>query len=208
MNLTEKKESMKGSLTIEAALIIPFITFLVLIVIFFTVTIYSMLYSSMVINNATNNLVTRWNDRESTGEFHALSMYRGINRSSLVAEIENTIKDEIDLRLPVTVNTQVSINDDWGVFWNYVTVEVKCDFQMPLSGMFRLFNSDGKVSKTYRRNVQIANSTEGLRVVKFAGNLADSITQMVKWKFSDGSTVGSIIDIIEKIKEGFSGYFQ
>lgn len=208
MNLRKKKEEMKGSLTIEAALIIPLITFLILIVTFFTITIYSMIYSSMVINNATNSLVTRWNDRDNTGGFHASSMYSGINRNSLVSEIENVIKDEIDLKLPITVNTQVSIDDSWGVFWDYVTVEVKCDFEMPFGGLFAMFNSDGKVSKVYRRNVQIANSTEGLRVVKFAGNLADSITQMVKWKYPDGSTVGSFIDIIEKVKEGFSEYFQ
>ncbi|WP_294353517.1 hypothetical protein [uncultured Clostridium sp.] len=203
-----EKEKMKGSLTIEAALIIPFITFLILIIIFISITIYSMLHSSMVINNATTNIVSKWNGSNGTGEFHALDMYKSSDRNSLISEIENVIKKEIDLRIPITVDTYVDIYDGWTVFYDYVTIEVTCDFKMPFEGMFRLFNSDAKLSKKYRKNIQIANSAEGLRVVNYAGNLAESIQQIIKWKLPDGSTVRNIMDVIEKVKEGFGEYFQ
>lgn len=203
-----EKEKMKGSLTIEAALIIPFITFLILIIIFISITVYSMLYSSMVINNATTNIVSKWNGSNGTGGFHALDMYKSSDRNSLISEIENVIEKEIDLKIPITVDTNVNIYDGWTVFYDHVTIEVTCDFKMPFEGMFRLFNSDAKLSKKYRKNIQIANSAEGLRVVNYAGNLAESIQQIIKWKLPDGSTVRNIMDVIEKVKEGFGEYFQ
>lgn len=208
MKFLDRKKNMRGSLTIEAALIVPIITFLILIVIFFSITIYSMIYASMVVDNATTNIVSRWNDSESANSFHALDMYRSYNRSSLIADINNTVTNEINLKIPVTVDTNVSIEDNWGVFWDYVTINVTCDFKMPLEGMFRLFNSDGKITKVYRRNIQISNSTEGLRVVKYAGNMADSIMKIAQWKFPDGTVARNLMDIVEKVKEGFSEYFN
>ena len=208
MDFNSKKNGMKGSLTIEAALIIPFITFLILAIIFISITIYSMLYSSMVINNATTNIVSKWNGSNGTGEFHALDMYKSSDRNSLISEVKNVIEKEIDLRIPITVDTDVNINNGWTVFYDYVTIEVTCNFKMPFEGMFRLLSSDAKLTKKYRKNIQIANSAEGLRVVNYAGNLAESIQQIIKWKLPDGSSVRNIMDVIEKVKEGFNEYFQ
>lgn len=199
-----EKEKMKGSLTIEAALIIPFITFLILIIIFMSITIYSMLYANIVINSSTNDISNRWNGNFSNNNFHAFNMYKGSNRDSLKAEIENVIKENIDLRIPVKVNTEVSVNDNGTIFWDNVSIDVKCDFEMPFSGMFAMFGSYNKMTKVYTKNLKIANSAEGLRVMYYAKNLGRSLKEFIP----NGSKLEEFIDIIENVKEGFDAYLE
>lgn len=183
----------KGVLTLEAALIMPLIIYVVLIMIFLSMLIYTRTYVSLSTNYIVSTMTNDWYSIETKG-----GLIGGLfgTKSALQekkAAIEKMIVDKINSGAPMSVESKVDVDPTSYLIGDRLEIKVEAKYKMPLPGLFKMFglaDSEGKVTDTYTKVVRLSNAESNMRVISYGKDLISRISEKLDL---DG--------ILSKIKE-------
>lgn len=196
----------KGVLTLEAALIMPLIIYVVLIMIFLSMLIYSRIYVALSTNNVVLTVSRDWYSMETKGGLVGgmLGTKEAIKGKELL--IENAIKEKIQKGTLMEVEIEnVSAKQSGFIIGDKLKVEVTTKYKLPLPGIFKLFGNDGTISDSYKKEVKLSNTEANMRAVSYAKSIVERINKAIE--NNGGDTWGTIKEFLAKMKYslGFGG---
>lgn len=181
----------KGMLTIEAALVMPLVIYIVFIMISTFLFIYTRVYVALSTNHVVNIATAQW---YSTGSDFDVSTTGGsiigqaIGLSSSTSKKEEIIEEKIIEKIKKGSPMKVDIKDVDAKTFNYLigqrlSIKVSCDYKLPVAGVFRIMgiSKTGTITDTYERNVNLANTEDTRRMITYATSVVkEALTEIKK----------------------------
>lgn len=195
----------KGVLTLEAALIMPLVIYIVILMIMVSLLIYNRVFVALTTNHAVTQATSGWYDLESDfgGESKkeygviANAISTSFTRETKKEVLRKKIKERIKKYSPIKVNTEVNITPYNYLVGEKLDIEVICTYNLPLPGLFKLFGvgeGDGTLKDSFKKNVMLSNTESNMRTVSYVSNLLQR-----------DEVQGTIQGIIDKIKSSLKG---
>lgn len=180
----------KGMLTIEAALVMPLVIYIVFIMISMVLFLYTRVYVALSTNHVANLATAQW---YSTNSDFDVSIKGGsvigqaIGMSMSTKAKQEVVKEKIEDKIKTGSPMKVNINSVEVKSFNYligqrVNIKVSCDYKLPLAGIFRIMgiSKTGSISNTYERNINLANTEDTRRMLTYAESVLDSVLPKIK----------------------------
>ncbi|MGL5477909.1 MAG: hypothetical protein ACRDCB_02505 [Clostridium sp.] len=215
------KNKSKGSITVEAAFIVPMITCILILIIFMGILLYSKFYASVSVNNSISRASASWYGVEdeiaNTDEYgnpvkgsESLGyVLAGINTSKSVESklnaLKKDIKNKIEKGSPMKVNVEVTTNRNSAVILDNIQVKVVCKYRLPMKGVFGIFqvgDEKGNVQEVIERSVSISSSENNTRTYTFTKKMLVEIVEL----FAGEDLVTKFKEIIGGIKDAFNNF--
>lgn len=176
----------KGMLTIEAALVMPLVIYIVFIMISLFLLIYTRTYVAISTNYATSLATAQWYSRDSVfdlsnskggsviGDAIGTAFSNGKKESALEEIIENKIQNATPVKI---TNLKVSADAKNYIIGQKVEVTVDATYNLPVSGLFKLMgiSKDGTITDTYTKIINITNTEDNIRTITYAKSLLNKI---------------------------------
>lgn len=188
----------KGMLTIEAALVMPLVIYIVFIMIFTFLFIYTRVYVALSTNHVMAQATAQWystgsdfDTTKSGGSIigQALSMSLSTDKKEQI--IEEKIRTKVENGSPMKVDLGVNVKTSNYIIGQKVKIEVEGKYKLPLSGIFKLMGitKDGTITDTYKRTLNLSNTEDNIRTITYASKLVND-------------NVDEILDKIENVLSG------
>lgn len=172
----------KGSLTLEAALIMPLVIYIVFIMISLTLFLYSRIYVGISINHTIAQATSKWYNIDSEYGADSKNKY-GVVANAIGTTLASGAKvDTFKEKLMERVNKGVIVGIDCNInakSYNYLVgeklvVDVECTYKLPLGALFKLIgltNQNGTVTDKYKKVVMLSNTEDNMRTISYTADL-------------------------------------
>ena len=170
----------KGLLTIEAALVMPLVIYIVFIMISVFLFVYTRVYVALSTNNVVAQATTQWystgSDFDSSSDGGSIiGQAIGIGNSSKAKEekVEQKIKDIVKQAAPMKVDLDVKVESSNHIIGQKLDIEVTGTYTLPLGGLFKLIgvSEDGTITDVYKRTANLSNAEDNIRMIDYASDV-------------------------------------
>ena len=213
----EINEKYKGSLTIEAAFIVPMVT---CVMIFLSILLYSRCYAQIIVDNCLNRVSSSWYgvedrlavDNNVAGRAESIGYVLSQITTSTTNEarkqrLKEEITNSIEHGSPMKVNVDVDLDAQSSIFSETVNVSVTCKYKLPMKGIFGIFqvgDSEGNIEEVIKRNITVASSEGQSRAYSFTKKKLIGLFKTVVGE----DAIEKFNDSIEVIKDGFDQFID
>lgn len=210
-----KKNSncLKGSLSVETALIFPTIVFGILLIIFFILLFFGRVNTAISINRISNEVSGTYYDAFGRYGAYASGGPTGGIITEAISEtltsrarkervIKEAIVKEVQGNSPIklTITPKVEIKNY--LLWQSVNLDVKVEYPLILGGIFTMFSKDdmykdGKFIERYKREIIVSSTESNIRTIDYLGE-----------KIKNSKVVGAATKTVDEIKEKVAEIFK
>lgn len=192
----------KGVLTIEAALIMPLVIYIIFLMIFMFLLIYSRVYVSLSVDHVAAEVTSQWYSRnsdfdtvkDSKNSIIAAAFETAMSNSKKIDVVKTKLKNRIDSEsgsrgVPIKVDFSSDVSISNYIVGQSMTIKTTCKYTLPIAGVFRLLglSGDGTMTDTTTKIVHLSNNEANMRTIKYASGLIkknyDEILSKIKEKF-------------------------
>ena len=205
------KKKLKGSLTIETALVFPLVVFGIIFIIFFILLIFCRINTAMSVNKICNEISGTYYDAYGTfGRYSNAGPSGGIiteaisealfSRSRKEETIREEISNQIQNRTPIKLDISANVDIHNFVIWQSVDIEVNVKYPLIVGWVFEMFTDDprfsgGTFNESYKRIIVVSSTESNIRSMDYLGE-----------KISDSGIIDDTISLIKsKISSIFGG---
>lgn len=171
----------KGSLTLEAALIMPLVIYIVFIMISLTFFIYSRIYVGISINHTIAQATSQWYNIDSDYGAESKDRYGVVANaigttlasSAKVDTFKNKLSEKIDKGVIVKIDYDVDVKRYNYLVGEKLVINIKCKYNLPLGGLFKLMglSKDGTITDNFKKVVMLSNTEDNMRTISYTADL-------------------------------------
>lgn len=201
------RKRLKGSLTIETAIIFPLIVFGIIFIILLILLVFCRVNTSISINKICNEISGTYYDVEgkfgsgndpTSGVIIEAVSETLFSRERKRQTIEEQINEQIQKSSPLKLNVSAEVEVNNCIIWQGVDINVKVEYPLILGGVFEMFTNDsrfsgGKFIETYKRSIVVSSTENNIRSMDYLGDKIDES--------------GIIDDIVNTIKSKIGSIF-
>ncbi|WP_143314594.1 TadE/TadG family type IV pilus assembly protein [Clostridium sp. HBUAS56017] len=213
IEISKKTSNKKGSLTVEMALVFPFIFVFVIFICFAASMIYNRTTANSIANKNLDKAAIYWlksNIDFQTGEYISADsdIYSSLydfkadqKKESLSVALD---KDIHSFLLAKNVKISTNVTSKNYVIFRKLKVDVNIDYGTPFKGIFKLIGINKPIVDTFQIDAVINNPVEFTRNV----DIALEIYKEVCYRMDKGDPLGNFKDKLDKIKETIDNFDQ
>lgn len=185
-NKSQKK--LKGSLSVETALIFPTIVLGILLIIFLIMVFFSRVNTAISINRISNEVAGTYYDAFGRYGAYASGGPSGGIITEAISEtltsrarkelvIKESIIKEVEGNSPIKLKVTPEVKIKNYLLWQSVDLKVEVEYPLIMGGIFTMFSdnpmyADGKFKEVYKREIVVASTESNIRTIDY---LADKI---------------------------------
>lgn len=200
----------KGSITIEAALIVPLVTAMLIVLIFFGILGYSRVIASVIINDTANKISSTWNS--NSGEFSkyieseggnsskARALYFSSDAEAAEGKVRDYLVGEIERSLPIKPTVSAEVKRSNYLIAESFHLEVSCIYSFPFESMFRFIGMENIINDKYNKGIVVSDSVGNMRTIKYAKGLVGRVMDNLE----GSSVMTKIQEVMNKVKSKFN----
>jgi hypothetical protein len=214
--IKEFGSSQKGSIVIEAVLIIPLIILSIVAIIYIALLLYSHAYIEGTANWAAERGAAMWNNKNKhfeTGkievhELNANGLYWRLSDNSANEKIENIIsytqKKDNKSNLLTGSNEEIAVDFKDYIIYKKIVANTQAEYTLPLGNLLEIFGMSKYYTIRAQAQASVDDSTEFVRNIDFILNLKKQLENAYPEIGNVGEKTRGVLDgIIDVIARYF-----
>lgn len=177
----------KGSLTLEAALIMPLVIYMVFLMISMSLYIYTRVHVAISINNVSTVASAQWYsigsefDVSNAASITGNAIGTSLSGNKKIEVLKSMLERRINKGTPIKVISEISADRVNYLVGEKVILNVNCTYNPPLKGIYKFFGATEETFKSnYVKVIKLSNNESNMRTVSYVKDLIGRVKDDVK----------------------------